>query len=114
MSVSGKTGVQVLVKHKQASDVSLAVSLVGVVYLLEVGSLRTVIRLSWFYCWKLFFLLRCTQIRGMGSIRYLDVNNDFYGIFIPGSSLIRVEKLAATLAKILLACELASLLTSQL
>lgn len=114
MSVSGKTGVQVLVKHKQASDVSLAVSLVGVVYLLEVGSFTTVIRFSWFLLLETLFLLRFTEIKGVCSIRYVPVNNDFYGIFIPGSSLIRVEKLAATLAKILLACELAGLLTSQL
>ncbi len=46
MSASGKTGVQAWVRSKQAMDVSLAVSLAGVVYLLEVGSFTTVIRFT--------------------------------------------------------------------
>lgn len=79
MSVSGKTGVQVLVKHKQASDVSLALSIVGVVYLLEVGSFTTVIRFSCFLLLETLFFLRLMQIKGVCSIRYVRSNNDFSG-----------------------------------
>lgn len=80
MSVSGKTGVQVLVKHKQASDVSLAVSFEGVVYLLEVGSLTTVIRFSWLLLLETSFLIRFAQIKYVCSIGCVYVNNDIYGI----------------------------------
>ena len=54
MSASGKTGVQAWVKRKQAFDVSLAVSLGGVVYLLEVGSFTTVIQFTHFSLNKAF------------------------------------------------------------
>lgn len=41
----------------------------------------------------------------------MDLSNNFHENVVPGSSLIPIEKLAATIAKIMLACKLASLLT---